>query len=108
MARAVLAFVFECDVAVVDTNVGRVLARVHGAALTGPTAQSLADSLVRRGSGWGWNQAMLDFGALVCSKKAPRCVVCPVRGDCRWAGVGEDPAIGSASVSRGSIAIHRI
>jgi A/G-specific adenine glycosylase len=100
-ARAVLAFAFETDVAVVDTNVGRILARVHGETLNARTVQVLADSLVPPGRGWEWNQAMLDFGALVCSKKTPSCAVCPVRGVCTWAGSGEDPAVGSASVSVG-------
>src|SRR5258706_6473458 len=33
-ARAVLAFAFEAEVAVVDTNIARVLARIFGRALT--------------------------------------------------------------------------
>ena len=45
-ARAVLAFAFERDVAVVDTNIARVLARVHGRRLTPRVVQSLADELV--------------------------------------------------------------
>jgi len=98
-ARAVLAFAFERDVAVVDTNVGRVLARVQGATLSGQTVQLLADSLVPPGRGWEWNQAILDFGAMICSKKAPGCEICPVREVCGWVGVGDDPAVGSASVS---------
>lgn len=100
-ARAVLAFAFESDVAVVDTNVGRVLARLHGATLTGRTAQALADALAPAGRGWDWNQAILDFGATICTKRAPRCGACPAREMCRWAGVGDDPAVGSAAVSVG-------
>jgi A/G-specific adenine glycosylase len=38
-ARAVLAFAFERDVAVVDTNIARVLARVGGERLTPKRAQ---------------------------------------------------------------------
>lgn len=45
-ARAVLAFAFERPVGVVDTNVGRVLARWHRRTLTRAEAQALADSLV--------------------------------------------------------------
>lgn len=98
-ARAVLAFAFERDVAVVDTNVGRVLARVSGASLAAPEVQATADELVPDGAGWEWNQAVLDFGATVCSKRAPRCAECPVRPICAWAGNGPDPAVGSAAVS---------
>lgn len=100
-ARAVLAFAFERDVAVVDTNVGRVLARQTGERLTPSVAQRLADDLVPVGSAWSWNQAMLDLGALVCTKRSPRCTECPVRSTCAWSsGGGDDPAIGSAGVGK--------
>lgn len=98
-ARAVLAFAFERDVAVLDTNVGRVLARWSGRPLRPVEAQSLADGLVPSGSGWEWNQALLDFGAHVCQKRTPRCGACPASAFCGWSGEGEDPAVGSASVS---------
>lgn len=98
-ARAILAFAFEHDVAVVDTNVGRVLARVTGATLCPKEAQAQADRLVPERAGWEWNQAILDFGAMICPKRAPKCSECPTRSLCAWAGVGPDPAVGSASVS---------
>ena len=99
-ARAVLAFAFERDVAVVDTNVGRVLARHGGRRLTPSEAQLLADSLVPAGAGWAWNQAMLDLGAMACMKRTPVCGECPVADACAWRrGGGDDPAIGSAGVS---------
>ena len=101
-ARAVLAFAFERDVAVVDTNVGRVLARQVGERLTVLVAQACADRLVPVGKGWEWNQAMLDLGALVCTKRSPLCDACPVRASCTWFAAGApspDPAIGSAGVT---------
>jgi len=97
-ARAVLAFAFERDTAVVDTNVARVLARQAGRPLSAAEAQACADALVPPGRGWWWNQAMLDLGALVCTKRAPGCAACPVRPTCTWQGRGTDPAIGSAAV----------
>lgn len=103
-ARAVLAFAFELDAAVVDTNVGRVLARVTGERLTPKVAQSMADALVPAGRGWAWNQAMLDLGALVCTKRSPSCAACPVQSSCSWFTAGSpepDPAIGSAGVTSG-------
>lgn len=102
-ARAVLAFAYECDVGVVDTNVGRVLARQHGAPHRPSRAQQLADALVPAGEGWAWNQAMLDLGALVCTRRSPTCDACPVAGTCAWSVAGRpdpDPAIGSAGVGR--------
>lgn len=103
-ARAVLAFAFERDVAVVDTNVGRVLARQRGDRLTASVAQRMANDLVPIGSAWSWNQAMLDLGAIVCTKRSPGCASCPVSASCAWFAAdrpGPDPAVGSAGVGRG-------
>lgn len=100
-ARAVLAFAHERDVGVVDVNAARFLSRcVAGRALRPTEAQALADAAVPPGRGWTWNQAVLDLGATVCTRRAPRCATCPVRAACRWAGVGPDPAEGSAMTTR--------
>jgi A/G-specific adenine glycosylase len=103
-ARAVLAFAFERDVAVVDTNVGRILARTSGTSFGPRAAQERADQLVPAGEGWAWNQAMLDLGATVCAKRSPACGRCPVVAGCVWGSAGRpepDPAVGSHAVSRG-------
>ncbi len=100
-ARAVLAFAFERDVAVVDTNIARVLARVAGARLTPRRVQDAADALVPAGVGWAWNQMLMDLGATVC-RPAPRCDDCPLAASCAWHATGHpspDPATGSAGVS---------
>jgi A/G-specific adenine glycosylase len=103
-ARAVLAFAFERDVGVVDTNVGRVLARWAGRPLSPDEAQAQADALVPRGRAWAWNQAVMELGGTVCVRRRPRCVACPVRRRCAWAAAGlaaPDPANGSAGVGTG-------
>jgi A/G-specific adenine glycosylase len=101
-ARAVLAFAFEQDVGVLDTNAARVLARVGGASLRPRDAQDAADAAVPAGRGWAWNQAILDLGSTVCVARSPRCAECPIVGSCAWAIAGRpdpDPAVGSAGVS---------
>ena len=100
-ARAVLAFAYERDVGVVDTNIARVLARAGGVRLTPRAAQLAADALVPLGQGWFWNQALMDVGATLC-RPTPRCADCPVAGGCEWHRTGHlapDPAVGSAGVS---------
>lgn len=101
-ARAVLAFAFERDHGVLDTNAARFLARaVAGGRLQPRAAQDLADEHVPLGRGWDWNQAVLDLGATVCTKRAPRCDACPIVDHCAWARAGftgVDPADGSAGV----------
>lgn len=98
-ARAVLSLAFERDVGVVDTNVGRLLARLGGRRLSRAEAQQAADRLVPAGRSWIWNQALFDLGATVCTRRAPACGDCPLQQNCTWRGEGPDPADGSAGVS---------
>jgi A/G-specific adenine glycosylase len=100
-ARAVLAFAYERDVAVVDTNIARILARTAGERLTSKRAQERADAAVPLGEGWTWNQVVMDLGATVC-RPVPRCSECPLQPSCAWSLAGcpePDPAVGSAGVS---------
>lgn len=100
-ARAVRAFAFELDDAVVETNIARLLARTTGRRLTARQVQAIADALVPADLGWTWNQALMDLGATVC-RPTPRCDACPVALSCTWYRAGHpppDPALGSARVS---------
>jgi len=108
-ARAVLAFAFEHDHGVVDTNAARVLSRAFAGAPMGPAAvQRLADALVPPGSAWAHNQSMLDLGATVCTARTPRCSSCPLASGCAWRASGggdpdgpvPDPARTTAGTSR--------
>ena len=100
-ARAVLAFAFEADAAVVDTNIARVYARVAGHRLTAREVQALADEALVPGESWAWNQSLMDLGAVLCRPTAPACGECPLRDACAWRGsdTEPDPAVGSAGVS---------
>jgi A/G-specific adenine glycosylase len=97
-------FAYERDIGLVDTNAGRFVARaLAGRAVDAKTAQQLADGAVPPGSAWAWGQAVFDLGALVCTKRAPRCDECPIAMQCAWAATGwplPDPVAGSAGVSR--------
>ena len=108
-ARAVLAFAFERDHGVVDTNAARVLARAFtGAPMGAAAVQRLADAVVPPGAAWAHNQSMLDLGATVCTARTPRCSSCPLVSGCAWraAGGGDpdgpvpDPARTTAGTSR--------
>lgn len=103
-ARAVLAFAYEVDTGVVDTNVARLLARaVAGEPLRPAAAQGLADRLVPPGRSWELNQALFDLGALHCRARRPDCAGCPLRRRCAWSAAGHpppDPAAGSAGTTR--------
>jgi A/G-specific adenine glycosylase len=106
-ARAVMAYALEADVAVVDTNVARVLARLHGRSLVGKEAQTAADQLLAQGDAWAWNQGIMDLGARLCRPRPPDCEACPLASWCGWCRAGRpdpDPAVGSAHVSGGQSA----
>ena len=87
-AGAILAFAHGQDVAVLDTNVRRVLGRVFLGPrrlrrLRGEKALwDLAASLVPRGHGYDFNQALMDFGATWCTPRRPRCPRCSMRSFC--------------------------
>ena len=99
-ARAVLAFAFGDDAAVVDTNVARVISRVEGRALKPRETQMLADEILASGLARDWNQVIMDFGATLCVARSPHCHECPIATKCRWNGRGEDPARTTAFTSR--------
>ena len=68
-ARAILAFSYEQNVAVVDVNVKRVLSRLEGRTLSMNETQSIADQNLPKGEGWRWNQAMIEIGATICTAR---------------------------------------
>jgi len=90
-AGAVLCFAYEQDVAFMDTNVRRVLARVFVGAegaqapLTEGEARALAERVLPRGRAWAWHQALMDLGATVCVDGKPACLICPLQEPCRAA-----------------------
>ena len=100
-AAAVASFAFGEPVAVVDGNVYRVLARLFGLddPIDRPAGQrrfrALADELLPPAAPAAYNQAIMDFGATVCTPKSPSCASCPFRERCvalASGRVGELPA----------------
>ena len=81
-AAAIASFSYEENIAVVDGNVYRVLARYFGLDLdisqpkTKKTFQELADNLLPKGQASVFNQAIMEFGALQCVPKNPVCDTC--------------------------------
>jgi A/G-specific adenine glycosylase len=95
-AAALRAFAFELDDAAVDVNLRRVIHRVafgleHPPLADARTLDTLALAAVPRGAAHDWNSAMMDLGATICTARAARCLVCPLREGCAAAPV--DPAM---------------
>jgi A/G-specific adenine glycosylase len=83
-ARAVAAFAFARPVAVLDTNVARVLCRRDGLdpAVGRAALQAAADRALGAADPVAWNNAVMELGALVCTARSPDCPACPWRRDC--------------------------
>jgi A/G-specific adenine glycosylase len=98
-ARALLAFAYDQSTMPVDTNIGRVLARVSGRPLSTYDAQAIGDSMAIDGRQSAL--ALMDLGATVCRRRVPLCDECPLNADCSWRGLnGPDPAVSSAAAPR--------
>ena len=94
-AAAVRAFAFGQRVAVLDTNVRRVLGRVSAGralpalSLTG-SERELAVALLPDDpdDAAAWGVAAMELGALVCTVRNPACASCPVAALCSWRAAG--------------------
>jgi A/G-specific adenine glycosylase len=96
-AGAVLSFAFGKRAAIVDTNVARVLFRVFvgkGDARSHAMRAhlwSLSRQVLPHRHVYDFNQALMDFGATVCSARKPLCGGCPMRARCKWGQTGVRP-----------------
>ncbi len=103
-AGAIRSFAFGERAAILDTNVARVLQRVFvGERRRGPRAAArdgdyrtdaaarrrlwdISRALVPRTRSFDFNQALMDFGAIVCPARKPSCHRCPMASICRSRG----------------------
>ncbi len=87
-AAAISSFAFNLPHAVVDGNVFRVLARIFGIDNPIDSAEgkklftALADELLDKKEPGLYNQAIMDFGAVVCKPAAPLCITCVFKKHC--------------------------
>ena len=89
MADAVLSFAYGRNVAVVDSNVCRVLSRIFGLKPRGEARRDrrfrmLAQALVPPRKSREFNWAMIDFASAVCRPRKPKCELCPLKGYCSF------------------------
>ena len=88
-AGAILSFAFRRPAAILDTNVARVLFRVfvgRGHPKSHAMRRQLwkvSAALLPRRDVFDFNQALMDFGAMVCVARKPLCLVCPMARMCR-------------------------
>lgn len=93
-AAAISSIVFHEPYAVVDGNVQRVIARLFAIetslqrSVGKKRVAAIAQSLIARDDPGAYNQAIMDFGALVCTPRQPRCSECVLQELCTAYGGG--------------------
>ena len=87
-AGAVRSFAFGQRAAILDTNVARVLFRVF-VGRGKPKAHAmrahsveLSRTVLPMRHVFDFNQALMDFGATLCTARKPKCLICPMRDGC--------------------------
>jgi A/G-specific adenine glycosylase len=87
-ASAISSFAFNLPHAVVDGNVFRVLSRIFGISIAIDSSQGkkhfseLANTLLDKKQPAVYNQAIMDFGAVVCKPALPLCTSCIFNKTC--------------------------
>lgn len=88
-AGAILALAHGRRQAILDGNARRVLARVYavegwpGKAAVNRMLWELAETNTPHERVRDYTQAIMDLGATVCTRRKPRCNVCPLSASCR-------------------------
>lgn len=76
-AAAIRVFARNEQIAAIDVNVRRVHRRFFG---------EVDDEFIRQcvpsGRSRDWHNALMDFGSLLCTKRAPSCAQCPLAREC--------------------------
>jgi len=87
-AAAISSFAYDQVFPVVDGNVIRVLSRYFGITdfvddtVTKKTIQSLAEKCISQHQPSNYNQAIMDFGSMICSPKKVQCEKCGLQANC--------------------------
>lgn len=87
-AAAIVSAAFNLPVAAIDTNAFRVVSRLYAVSQDLPVSQrkkrvqSIADGLLDHANPGQFNQALMDFGAMVCRSVNPHCTQCIFGSEC--------------------------
>jgi A/G-specific adenine glycosylase len=96
-ANAVASIAFGEPVPVVDGNVNRVLTRFTGKTLAQAELWNVAGELLDRRQPADFNQALMEFGATLCTPQSPKCHECPVHAPCATRGKMNGKRVSSSS-----------
>jgi len=88
IADSIIYLAFEKRRSIIDSNVVRILGRLHGIETHAESRRNkkfreLADNLLPKKNFRKFNLALLDLGALVCIRH-PKCNDCPIKTNCTF------------------------
>ncbi len=99
-SAAIASIAYGLPAAVVDGNVGRVLARFLGKDVSEARLWQVAEQLLDRERPGDFNQALMELGATICIPKEPKCLHCPVKTYCASHGSVTTKPARSAKIKR--------
>ena len=87
IASAILCFVHDENIAVLDTNIVRVIGRVFGMKIRDSSRKSkkfksVMTELISHGEPRKFTLSLIDFAALICKSSGPRCDICSLKSIC--------------------------
>ena len=92
-AAAICAIAFQKSETVMDGNVERVISRLFKYDGQLPSAKAKFYALAQRQTpqerAGDYAQAMMDLGATICTPKAPKCTICPLKNSCNGKDIAE-------------------
>ena len=109
-AAAIASFAFNLPYAVIDGNVFRVLARFFGVKNAIESTEgkeifgTIAEELLDKKTPGIYNQAIMDFGAVICKPKNPMCNICMLKTKCvaRLGGITDKLPVKNAKITKRS------
>ena len=85
-AAAIAAIAFGQRAVAVDANVERVVSRLFAITdplpASRPAIRAAADTITPDARAGDFAQAMMDLGSSICTSREPKCLICPLQGDC--------------------------
>ncbi len=87
-AGAIMSFAFNADFPAADANAARILARIFDISIPSDCKEFrnavwyYATDILPKGRSRDFNQALMDFGSMVCSPRGPLCGGCPIASCC--------------------------
>jgi len=111
---AVMSIAFGLETPILDGNVVRLLCRLHRIAedprkaATRKRLWGLSAALVKGERPGDLNQALMEMGAQICTPRAPRCLLCPIREHCQALAAGETDVLPLKATPKPRLLIKRV